>query len=248
MKIEISVIIPFYDNFELLKRAVNSVLNQSFKKFEIIIIYDNPQNKENLNNLKNFIYKKKIIKIIVNNNNLGAGLSRNKGIKVAKGKYIAFLDSDDVWKSNKLLVQYNFMKENKILASHTSYDIVDIKNTFIQKRRAFDLNYYKLLNSCDVGLSTVMLNHKILKMKTVFPNLKTKEDYVLWLKISKKGIIFNSINKTLTKWTRRSNSLSTSAYQKIKDAFTVYNKYQGFGFVKTFSRVIILSINFLKKK
>ena len=59
MKIEISVIIPFYDNFELLKRAVNSVLNQSFKKFEIIIIYDNPQNKENLYSLKNFIYKKK---------------------------------------------------------------------------------------------------------------------------------------------------------------------------------------------
>ena len=59
MKIEISVIIPFYDNFKLLKRAVNSVLNQSFKKFEIIIIYDNPQNKENLYSLKNFIYKKK---------------------------------------------------------------------------------------------------------------------------------------------------------------------------------------------
>ena len=59
MKIEISVIIPFYDNLKLLKRAVNSVLNQSFKKFEIIIIYDNPQNRENLHSLKDFIYKKK---------------------------------------------------------------------------------------------------------------------------------------------------------------------------------------------
>ena len=59
MKIEISVIIPFYDNLKLLKRAVNSVLNQSFKKFEIIIIYDNPKNRENLYSLKDFIYKKK---------------------------------------------------------------------------------------------------------------------------------------------------------------------------------------------
>ena len=247
MKIEISVIIPFYDNFELLKRAVNSVLNQSFKKFEIIIIYDNPQNKENLYSLKNFIYKKKIIKIIVNNNNLGAGLSRNKGIKVARGKFIAFLDSDDFWKKNKLLIQYNFMKKNDLKATHTSYDLVDLHNNFIKNRKAIDLNYSHLISSCDIGLSTVMIEHKLLK-KYLFPNLKTKEDYVLWLKITKKRIIFHAIKKSLSSWTKRSNSLSSSTYQKLLDAFSVYYVYEKFNFLKALIRVFLLSVNYIKKR
>ena len=110
------------------------------QKFEIIVI-DNPKNKENLYNLKRFIFKKKKIKIIINKNNLGAGNSRNKGIKIAKGKFIAFLDSDDFWKKNKLLIQYNFMKKNNLKATHTSYDLVDLKNNFIQQRKAVDLNH-----------------------------------------------------------------------------------------------------------
>ena len=137
MKTEISVIIPFYDNFKLLRRAIDSVLKQSFKKFEIIVIYDNPKNKENLYSLRRFILKKKKIKVIINKNNLGAGNSRNKGIKIAKGKFIAFLDSDDFWKKNKLLIQYNFMKKNNLKATHTSYDLVDLKNNFIQQRKDY---------------------------------------------------------------------------------------------------------------
>ena len=247
MKTEISVIIPFYDNFKLLKRAINSVLTQSFKKFEIIVIYDNPKNKENLYSLKRFILKKKRIKVIINKKNIGAGNSRNKGIKIAKGKFIAFLDSDDSWKKNKLLIQYNFMKKNDLKATHTSYDLVDLHNNFIKNRKAIDLNYSHLISSCDIGLSTVMIEHKLLK-KYLFPNLKTKEDYVLWLKISKSGIIFHGIKKILTNWTDRKNSLSKSLIQKLKDGFKVYYKYEKFNFFESLFRLIILSINFLRKK
>ena len=81
------------------------------------------------------------------------------------------------------------MKKNNLKATHTSYDLVDLKNNFIQQRKAVDLNHSHLINSCDIGLSTVMIEDKLLK-KFLFPNLKTKEDYVLWLKITKTGIIF----------------------------------------------------------
>ena len=106
MKTKVTIVIPFYDNFMLLKRAINSVKKQSFRNYELIIIYDNPENRENLKLIKEFIKKKKI-KILINNKNLGAGLSRNKGIKKAKGEFIAFLDSDDVWKKINCIFNIN---------------------------------------------------------------------------------------------------------------------------------------------
>ena len=246
MKIKISVIIPFYDNFLLLQRAINSVQSQSFKNYELIVIYDNPKKKENLKLLKSL--KKKRIKVLINNKNLGAGFSRNKGIRKATGEFIAFLDSDDMWKKNKLSIQYNYMKKNNIPISHTSYDLFDEENIFLQRRVARKLNYFDLLNSCDIGLSTVMVKKKLILKHNLFPNLKTKEDYVLWLKISKSGILFEGIKKSLTIWTDRKNSLSKSSFQKIKDGFKVYYKYEKFNFLDSLFRVFILSINFLRKK
>ena len=248
MKDKITVIIPFYSNFRFLKRAVNSVLNQTYKNFEIIIIYDNPANKENHIFLKKFTTKKSKIKILINKKNIGAGYSRNRGIKRANGKFIAFLDSDDVWSKNKLSLQMKFMKKNDFLVTHTSYNIVDMKGKLLGNREARDLKYSDLISSCDIGLSTVIIHRDLLKKNTSFPRLKTKEDYVLWLKISKKGTVFKGFKKSLTEWTKRPNSLSSSTYQKIKDAFVVYNKYQGFNFIKTFISVITLSLNFLIKK
>jgi len=246
MKVKISVVIPFYDNFLLLKRAIDSVQSQSFKHYELIVIYDNPENKENLKLVKSL--KKKKIKVLINNKNLGAGFSRNKGIRKATGEFIAFLDSDDIWKKNKLSIQYNYMKKNNIPISHTSYDLFDEENIFLQKRIAKKLNYFDLLNSCDIGLSTVMVKKTLILKHDLFPNLKTKEDYVLWLKISKSGILFEGIKKSLTIWTDRKNSLSKSSFQKIKDGFKVYYKYEKFNFLDSLFRVLILSINFLRKK
>ena len=247
MKTKVSIIIPFYDNFMLLKKAINSVKNQSFRNYELILIYDNPENRKNLKLIKEFIKKKKI-KILINNKNLGAGLSRNKGIRKAKGEFVAFLDSDDTWKKNKLYIQYKLMKKNNLLISHTSYDLFDENNRFLKKRLARKLNYFDLLKSCDIGLSTVMVKKDLILKHKLFPNLKTKEDYVLWLKISKRGIIIYGIKKVLTNWTDRKNSLSKSLIQKLKDGFKVYHEYEKFNFLESLFRLIILSINFLRKK
>ncbi len=244
MKIIVSIIIPFYENMYLLKKTINSILKQSFKKYEVIIIHDNPKGDggllEKLSHKKNFT-------IIYNKKNLGAGPSRNKGINISKGKYIAFLDSDDTWHDHKLLKQINYMEKKNYLVTHTTYDIVDENGRYISSRVAQNLNYKKLLNSCDIGLSTVILHKKILKNK-IFPNIKTKEDYVLWLKIAKSGVIFYGINLKLTKWRDTPSSLSKSSYIKIKDAFRVYYTYEQFNLIKTIFRVLILSVNFLKKK
>ena len=104
-----------------------------------------------------------------------------------------------------------------------------------------------MIKSCDIGLSTVILKKEIIDYQTNFPNLKTKEDFVLWLKILQKNIMIDSLNENLTSWRKLDNSLSSSVIQKLKDAFRVYNQYLKFNFIKSLYYMVCLSVNFLKK-
>jgi teichuronic acid biosynthesis glycosyltransferase TuaG len=242
-----SIIIPYFKKKKYFKQTINSILKQSYKNFEIIIIYDD-YDKTEIRFIKYIKSLDKRIKLIINSKNIGAGYSRNKGIDKSSGKYICFIDADDIWKKNKLLFQINFMKQNKYLATHTSYEIINTKNKVIGRRFASTLSdFNKLLTSCDIGLSTVILDKKILKKNIKFGKIKTKEDYVLWLRILKSKIIIHSINKIFTQWRDVPKSLSSSFFQKLIDAFKVYNQYMGFNYLKSIYFVLLLSINYFRK-
>lgn len=243
----VSVVIPYFKKREYINKCIQSVLRQNYKNFEIIIIYDD-QDYSDLSYLKSIAKKNKRIQLIINSKSLGAGLSRNKGIKIAKGKFIAFLDADDYWDKNKLKFQLKFMKKNNYLVSHTSYQIIDKKDKNISSRVA--KNFFRLedlLYSCDIGLSTMMLKKNIFSKNIRFPNIKTKEDFILWLNILKKKIPIMGYNKKLTYWRKLDNSLSSSTYQKLFDGFKVYYVYMNYSFVKSIFYLFCLSINFLKK-
>jgi teichuronic acid biosynthesis glycosyltransferase TuaG len=153
---------PYFQKRKYITSSVNSVLNQSYKNFELIIIYDD-NNKNDLNLISKIKNKDKRIKLIINKKNLGVGFSRNIAIKKSKGKFIAFIDSDDLWKKNKLKKQLNFMIKNKYNFSHTSYDIVNNNILSNKKKIAKDLTYQELLKSCDIGLSTVIIKKNLIK-------------------------------------------------------------------------------------
>ncbi len=243
----ISIIIPYYNKKKYIKSTLSSILNQSYKKFEILIIYDDPS-KVDLKYIKKLIKKDKRIKLKINRKNIGAGPSRNIGIKLSKGKYICFIDADDLWKKNKLKLQINFMKKNNYFVSHTSYYILNKFNQIIQYRKARNFLAFKnLLTSCDIGLSTVMIKRSIMNQNFKFSNLRTKEDFVLWLKISKKNIAIQSLDIPLTKWRSIEGSLSSSIIQKLKDGYKVYYFYLNFGYLKSLYLLFLLSINFLIK-
>ena len=242
----ISVIIPYYKKKKFINQTINSVLQQTYKNFELIIIYDD-KNKSDLVFIKQITKKDKRVKIIDNKNNMGAGKSRKKGIELSKGKFLAFLDADDYWNRNKLKEQISFMNKNKIKISHTSYFIIDSTNRIIGNRKALDRNHAQLLSSCDIGLSTVILDKKLITKNINFANTKTKEDYVLWLKITlDKNTIF-AFKKNFTKWRKLNNSLSSSTFQKMKDGYNVYRKYMNFNPIKSIIHLLILSFNYLLK-
>ena len=241
----VSIILPYYKKKKFILKTIESVINQKFKNFELIIIYDD-SDKSDLKYLREICKKNNRIKILINKINHGAGFSRNKGLKRANGKYVAFLDADDIWHPNKINFQLNYMIRNKIDISHTSYKIINNHNKIIGFRKAKKLEYNQLLKSCDIGLSTVMIKKSILK-KDQFPKLKTKEDYVLWLKLTKKKFIFYPIKSSLASWRKLDNSLSSSVIQKMFDGYTVYRVFMKQSVIKSLLSLFNLSINFLKK-
>ena len=157
----ISVIMPYHKKRHYVKESIKSVLDQTYKNFEIIIIYDD-EDKSDLNYIKNIENSDKRISLIVNDKKIGAGFSRNLGVEKSKGSFIAFLDCDDVWHKNKLEFQLKFMLEKKLAITHTSYSIIDKNNSVVGKREAkTNLDYDLLLKSCDIGLSTVMMKKNL---------------------------------------------------------------------------------------
>ena len=244
----ISVIVPYFKKKKFIKKTINSILSQTYKNLEIIIVYDDV-NRTDLEFINNIRETDDRIKLIINKKTLGAGRSRNIGIKKAKGKYIAFLDADDLWKKNKIKLQLNYMIKNNLEISHTDYEILSInkQKKKIIKAKTFK-DYKKLLISCDIGLSTVMMNRDLISRTCKFPKLKTKEDFVLWLLILKRNIKIGGLNKNLTKWRKLDISLSSSIFQRLKDGFTLYNDYMKFSILKSFLYLLILSVNSYKKK
>ena len=244
----VSVIIPYYNKKKFINKTINSAINQTYKHIEILIVYDD----ENIDDLKfiNEIKKKdKRIVVIQNKKKKGAGTSRNVGISKSNGKYIAFLDADDIWETNKLEKQIKFMDTNNLDISHTSYYVVDEKKNILGKR--FAKNFFllnELLKSCDIGLSTVIIKKDLINDEIKFPALKTKEDFVLWLQLLRNGKKIYALNEYLTFWTKSKHSLSSSTYQKILDGFRVYHKYMKFNFFKSLYFLFCLSINFILKK
>jgi len=250
----VTIIIPYKNNLKYLFLALESIFTQNYKNYKILVIYDD-DNKSDLILLKRFINKKKrkikfSIQILVNIKNLGAGQSRNRGIKHCKTKYIAFLDSDDVWHKTKLKEQIKFMKKNHLVISHTSYLGIDDNLDILYKRIAKKvINFNDLIGSCDIGLSTVMLNTNFIKKNNLFfpHEIKTKEDYVFWLRIIKKSIYIRGLNKNLTYYRKTKNSLSSNIFMNLYNGYNVYRKFMKYNFITSCFCLFRLSINYLRK-
>ena len=242
----VSVIIPYFKKKKYIGDTLNTVLNQTYNNLEVLIIYDDPE-KADLNYIKKLASLDQRVKLTINDKNVGAGRSRNIGIEQSKGTLLAFIDADDMWSKNKLDEQIKFMHDQAISFCHTSYKIINEKGDFVSLRKARNfMTVNDLIKSCDIGLSTVLIEKEAIGLNK-FPELKTKEDFVLWLQLLSKNVRIYGIDKELALWRKSNNSLSSSLFQKITDGYKVYNVYMKYNMVKSIYYLLCLSINFLKK-
>lgn len=247
----VSVITPAYNSQEFLRQTIESIVDQSYKNWELILI-DDASSDDTVNIINKYVSEFNNIRLIKNKVNLGAGVARNRGIHAAKGDFIAFLDADDLWNPNKLEIQINHMLKNNVDVCFSSYELIDERGIRLFKKvKALEkLSYKKLLRSNYLGNLTGIYNCKSIG-KIESPELRKRQDWLLWLEaIKKSGKPAVGIQDSLANYRVRKNSISSNKIDLLKYNFLVYYKGLGFSFFKSV-RYFILFLNeqfFVKSK
>lgn len=241
----ISVIIPFYNEKDYFEDCFLSVINQTYKNLEIIIVNDG-SDKYFEEKLKNLHIKYSETVRVFHQQNKGVSSARNFGIKQSKGEYIAFIDADDVWLPFKLEHQVEQMRRLNSKFLHGSYLIIDENEKYVGTFKAENLNYKKLIKSCDVGLSTVIIKSDIMK-RHLFQNISTKEDYVCWLAVVKEIKELSGDQEVVMKYRSKEKSLSSNFLIKFYNAFRVYFIFEKKNLFSSLYFTLILSIKWLIK-
>tara|TARA_R110001592_G_scaffold122559_6_gene329480 strand:- start:3985 stop:4734 length:750 start_codon:yes stop_codon:yes gene_type:complete len=234
-----------------LSETVNSVLNQTYTNWELLLIDDGSTDKT-LEIAQILTSEYSNIILFKNEKNLGAALSRNKGILEAKGYFIAFLDADDLWKPEKLEKQISFMTNERCNVCFSSYELINENGQPLHKTvKALPvLTYQKLLKSNYIGNLTGIYNAEVLG-KITTPNLRKRQDWLLWMEaIKKSGKPAKSLSEPLAYYRVRENSMSSNKWNLLKYNYWVYKKGLEFSTAKSFYHLIQFLIEhfFVKSK
>ena len=243
---KVSIIIPVYNTEKFIGKTIESVLNQTYKNWEILIFND--KSKDNsLKIIKKYSEKDKRIKVVDSKENVGVVAARNKLIEIATGEFIAFLDADDYWKQNKLEKQIKFMLKNNALISCTEYtrvteDEKEINDIIIKEI----ITYEDMLKNNYLGCLTVIYNANKLG-KRYFKEREKNEDYVLWLEIVKETKIIFGLKENLAFYRVLNNSRSSNKIKAAKDRWNVYRKIERLSLFKSIYYFLQYVIRALKK-
>ncbi len=242
---KISVILPVYNSSEFIIATLNSIINQTHRNIEIIIIDD--CSTDNTNELIDSIKDDRIVKIIFKKNR-GVAHARNEGLKLAKGRFVAFIDSDDIWINNKLEVQLHFMMKNNIAFSYTAIEIINEDGDLLKtKRRIIErVSYGRLLRNTVIATSSVMIDTKTTGLVQM-PIIRSGQDYATWLYLLRTIKYAFGIDQVLTIYRKRSNSLSSSKTKNFKKLYRIQRDYENIGRLHAAFNILFYIINAVKK-
>ena len=241
---EVSIILPNFNSSNYILDTIKSIMNQSYKKWKLIIV-DDCSDKKTLDVLKKI--KNKKIKIYYFKKNMGAGHCRNFAIKKSKSEFLAFIDSDDLWGKNKLKAQINFMIKKKYKFTYTYYYTINennnlLKSVFVPKIFSFE----SFVKNTSIATSTMIIKRDLVK-NTKFPNTKICEDYFFKCQILKKINYAICYPFFLTKYRIRKNSLQSNRFKNLICMWKINKNLNHFNIFKNFISLLFISINSLRK-
>lgn len=228
---KVSIITPSYNSAEYLEETIQSVINQSFQDWEWLITDDCSQDNSAQIIQK---YNDPRIKLVVLEKNAGAGGARNNALQRAAGRFITFLDSDDVWYPDFLEKMVGFMEQNGAELAYSSYARCDENLNPILKDFEADttVDFNNLLKTCRLSLLASMYDSQRVG-KFFFPEGSKREDHIMWLNLLKKIPQGLPLRETLSKYRMRAGSVSRDKKAIIKEQYLVYRQFMGFSMLKS---------------
>ncbi len=243
----VSVITPVYNAERFLKICVESALNQTYKDIEIVLVDDcsKDSSAEIIHTLceqyPNIVYH-------LQEKNMGAGVARNTALELAKGQYVAFLDSDDMWKPDKISKQIDVMKKTGAPLCYTAIEMVDENGTLVKEKRKVkeicDYNY--LLHNTVIPTSGLVVDRN--QCGDFRMHLRRGgQDYATWLKLMRNGAVARGIDEALVQYRIVSGSLSSNKFKSIQQVWEIQTQDEKIGKISAAFHVLCFTINALKK-
>ena len=246
----VSIIMPAYNAVKFISESIVSVQQQTFSNWELIII-DDASTDTTLAVVEEYCSYQKRIRSIALPTNQGAGFARNVGIKAAEGDFIAFLDSDDLWKPEKLQVQLDFMQKHDLFFTYSSYELINEQgqrhNKLVKALEKLDLR--KILKANYVGNLTGIYNAAAIG-KIYHPPIRKRQDWAMWIQVMQKVGIAKGIQEPLAKYRVRKHSVSSNKIEMLSYNFQVYHKVLQYSFLKSSFYIVMFLFEqlFVKSK
>lgn len=219
----ISIIVPVYNVEKYIEETIKSVLSQTFSDYELILVNDCSKDGS-VEKIKAFLDPR--IRLVEQPENMGAYAARNRGLEEAKGEYIAFLDSDDIWEPEKLEKEFAFMQKENAGFVFTGYEFADCNGvgTGAVVHVPHTITFRQALNNTTIFTSTVLIDRKKISDELIrMPNIPS-EDTATWWQILMAGNVGYGLNENLVRYRRSSGSLSSNKFEAIKRIWNLYRK------------------------
>lgn len=245
----VSIITPVYNSEKLIEKTINSVRNQSYTQFEMILVDDCSidNSREIIEKITEIDHRIRYIRL---DQNSGAAVARNTGIKAAEGRYIAFLDSDDMWKKEKLTRQISFMEKNNVAFTYTAFETITEDGDLIQDRVNVPkkLNYTQLLKNTAIACSTVIVDRGSIG-DFQMPSVRKGQDTATWLMLLRESVSYAyGINEVLSSYRKVTGSISDDKLSALKRTWNTYRNIEKLPFIKATYYFTWYVYNAIKKR